>query len=72
MNEEVSRTAGKTFNRTAYHVMTKAGGPKLAFGYGREKTIFGSWQGATKSVISWTSISFILQRYTKKGGRGNA
>ena len=66
MSKEVCQTVGKTFKRTAHHVMTKAGESKLTFGYERERPIFGSWQGATKSVISWTLVSSILQKIHQK------
>lgn len=66
MSEEVCQTVGKTFERTAHHVMTKAGESKLTVKYGREKPIFGSWQGATRLVISWTLISSILQKTHQK------
>ena len=31
------------------------------FGYTRDEPIFGSWQGATKSVVSWVLTSSIIQ-----------
>lgn len=51
-------------------MMTKEGDSKLAFGYERNKPIFGSWQGATKSVISWTLISSMLQKIHQREVQG--
>lgn len=62
IKKSVCQSVGKTFERTRHHVTTKGGVSKRTFGYTKDKPIFGSWQGATKSVINWVLISSILQK----------
>jgi ribonuclease HI len=61
LNKNVCRTVGKTFEKTRHKVATKNGISKDSFGYTKEEPIFGSWQGATKSVVSWVLTSSVLQ-----------
>ena len=62
IRKSVSQTVGKTFKNTKHHIATQGGTSKLTFGYSNNKPIFGSWQGATKSVINWVLMSSSLQR----------
>ena len=52
---------GKTFQKTRHHLTTKNGISKESFGYSNANPIFGSWQGATKSVVNWVLTSSIIQ-----------
>jgi hypothetical protein len=70
MSRTVCQSVGKVFGKTAHHVLTKAGESRLTFGYENERPIFGSWQGATKLVVSWTLISSILQKIHQNEMRG--
>lgn len=33
-----------------------------SFGYSQDDPIFGSWQGATKSIVNWVLTSSIIQK----------
>lgn len=57
-----SQSVGKTFQRTRYHLATRNGIPKESFGYTPETPIFGSWQGATKYVVTWVVTRSIIQK----------
>ena len=57
----VCKAVGRTFEKTKHHVATKNGVSMSTFGYTRDEPIFGSWQGATKSVVSWVLTSSIIQ-----------
>lgn len=61
-SKHVCKTVGKPFERTRHHVATKNGISKQSFAYTKEKPIFESCQGATKSVVNWVLTSSILQQ----------
>ena len=56
------QAVGKTFQRTRHHLATRNGISEQSFGYTKEDPIFGSWQGATKSVINWVLTSSMIQK----------
>lgn len=66
MSKEVCQSVGRVFSKTTHHVMTKAGESKLTFGYDKDRPIFGSWQGATKSEIAGCLSARYCKRYTKE------
>ena len=61
VKKSVCSSVGLTFERTKHHLATKNGISKQAFGYTKEAPIFGSWQGASKSVVSWVLTSSLIQ-----------
>ena len=64
------RSVGKTFQKTRHHLTTKNGISKESFGYSNANPIFGSWQGATKSVVNWVLTSSIIQNIHKATTEG--
>jgi hypothetical protein len=62
IRKEVCKTVGRTFERTRHHIATANGISRRSFGYSPDKPIFGSWQGATKSVINWVLMSSLIQQ----------
>ena len=67
LSKNVCRTVGKTFQKTKHKVATRNGISMNSFGYTKEKPIFGSWQGATKSVVNFGYLPApYYKRFTSK------
>lgn len=62
ISKSACQTVGKSFQRTRYHLAAKNGISKKSFGYKPETPIFGSWQGAMKSIVSWMLASSVIQK----------
>lgn len=52
LSKKVCKTVGRTFEKTKHHVATRNRVSKSIFGYSSGSPIFGSRQGATKSVVN--------------------
>ena len=66
------QAVGKTFQRMRDHLATRNGISEQSFGYTKEDPIFGSWQGATKSVINWVLTSSMIQKIHQDTVQGSS
>lgn len=62
LSKTPAKSVGSAFEKTKHHIATKNGRPRRSFGFTKGKPIFGSWQGATKSVVNWVLLISTLQK----------